>query len=62
VFLARCDILGGQVLIWASQVVGVHNTAEGIEVHYTCPCGQPGALLTGSSVPIATTKHGARAA
>jgi len=41
VFLAQCDNLGREALIWASDLEGIINTEAGIVLRYRCACGQP---------------------
>ncbi|MGH8947280.1 MAG: hypothetical protein ACRDXF_00360 [Acidimicrobiia bacterium] len=57
VFLARCDIIGRQALIWASDLQGIVNTANGIVVRYRCACGQPAEMLTGSGSDVRVSVH-----
>jgi hypothetical protein len=42
-----CDHEGRRVLLFASNITGLRNTADGIEVAYRCHCGRPGTVLTG---------------
>lgn len=37
-------------LIFPSQITGLENTEQGIEVHYRCWCGSAQTLLTGKKV------------
>jgi hypothetical protein len=45
VFLARCDNLGRDALIWASDLIGIVNADEGMVVRYRCACGEAAELL-----------------
>jgi hypothetical protein len=57
VFLARCENLGRDALIWASDLVGIDNTDEGIVVRYRCVCGEPAELLIGSRSGVRVSVH-----
>jgi selenocysteine lyase/cysteine desulfurase len=57
VFLAQCDIIGRQVLIWASDLQGIVNTEAGIVVRYRCACGEPAEMLTGSGSDVRVSLH-----
>jgi hypothetical protein len=57
VFLARCDNLGRDALIWASDLMGIVNTAEGMVVRYRCVCGETAELLTGSRSGVRLSVH-----
>jgi len=52
--LTRCDILGRDVLIWASDLEGITNTVDGMVVRYRCACGELAETLAGpqTSVPV----------
>jgi hypothetical protein len=62
VFLARCDHLGRDALIWASDVSGIVNTEEGMVVRYRCVCGEAAELLTGSRSDVRVSVHLGQAA
>ena len=47
-FLAQCEILGCNALIWPSDLVGIVNTGQGMVVRYRCVCGDTAEMLTGS--------------
>jgi hypothetical protein len=57
VFLARCDRLGRDALIWASDLLGIVNSEEGIFVRYRCICGDTAELLTGSRSDVRVSVH-----
>lgn len=56
-FLARCDILGQEALIWASDLQGIINSDAGIVVRYRCACGQSAEMLTGSRSDVRVSVH-----
>lgn len=56
-FLAQCDIIGRQALIWASDLQGIVNTEAGIVVRYRCACGEPAEMLTGSGSDVRVSLH-----
>lgn len=56
-FLAQCERLGRQVLIWVSDVEGMVNTEHGIVLRYRCACGEMAEMLTGSQSPIRVSLH-----
>ena len=56
-FLAQCDIIGRQALIWASDLEGIVNTEAGIVVRYRCACGEPAEMLTGSGSDVRVSLH-----
>lgn len=58
-FLARCDYLGRDVLIWASDLHGITNTDQGMIVTYRCGCGRMAELLTGSRSSTHLVLHAA---
>jgi hypothetical protein len=62
VFLARCESLGRDTLIWASDLIGIVNTDEGIVVRYRCVCGETAELLTGSRSDVRVSVHLGQAA
>jgi hypothetical protein len=62
VFLARCENLGRDTLIWASDLIGIVNTDEGIVVRYRCVCGETAELLTGSRSDVRVSVHLGQAA
>jgi hypothetical protein len=62
VFRARCEVLGRDVLIWPSDLLGVHNTVDGISIHYTCACGEEAEIITGAIVSTLEIRHPIRAA
>jgi hypothetical protein len=57
VFLARCDRLGRDALIWASDLLGISNTEDGMLVRYRCVCGEAAELLTGSRSGVRVSVH-----
>jgi hypothetical protein len=57
VFLARCDNLGRDALIWASDLIGIVNADEGMVVRYRCACGEAAELLTGSRADVRVSVH-----
>jgi hypothetical protein len=57
VFLAQCDIIGRQALIWASDLHGIVNTETGMVVRYRCACGEPAEMLTGSGSDVRVSLH-----
>lgn len=56
-FLAQCDNLGREALIWASDLEGIINTEAGIVLRYRCACGQPAEMLTGSGSDVRVSVH-----
>ena len=56
-FLAQCDILGREALIWASDLQGILNTEAGLVVRYRCACGQIAEMLTGSGSDVRLSVH-----
>jgi hypothetical protein len=57
VFLARCEKLGRDALIWASDLLGIVNSEEGMLVRYRCVCGETAELLTGSGSGVRVSVH-----
>jgi hypothetical protein len=57
VFLAQCDNLDRQVLIWPSDVLGIENTDHGMVVRYRCTCGGMAEMLTGARSPVRVSVH-----
>jgi hypothetical protein len=57
VFLAQCDIIGSEALIWASDLQGIVNTEAGLVVRYRCACGQSAEMLTGSGSDVRVSVH-----
>jgi hypothetical protein len=57
VFLARCDNLDREAIIWASDLHGILNTDLGIVVRYRCACGQMAEMLTGSGSEVRLSVH-----
>ncbi|HSK90352.1 MAG TPA: hypothetical protein VK875_03475 [Euzebyales bacterium] len=47
-FSFTCPRHGAEVMIWTSDIDGIRNTADGIEVHFHCSCGFRGVLRTGA--------------
>ncbi len=47
VFARHCTACDRRQLIFSTQITGLKNTEHGIEVNYTCWCGEPQMLLTG---------------
>lgn len=56
-FLARCENLGRDTLIWVSDVQAVINTDRGIVVRYRCACGEMAEMLTGSGSEVRLNVH-----
>ena len=56
-FLARCEKLGRDALIWASDLIGIVNSDGGILVRYRCICGDTAELLTGSRSDVRVSVH-----
>jgi hypothetical protein len=51
-FTVRCHVHGSTVLLDASRIEAIHNTARGPALDWTCWCGARGHLLpSGRSVP-----------
>ena len=46
-FTAHCPTHGTEVLLFARNITGLVNTADGIVVSWRCTCGTEGTLLTG---------------
>lgn len=46
-FDVYCARHGCRVLLFTSDIRAIHNTPDGIEVHYTCYCGHRGIWCTG---------------
>jgi len=57
VFLAQCDHLGREALIWASDLEGIVNTEAGIVLRYRCACGELAEMLTGSGSDVRVSVH-----
>jgi len=57
VFLARCDRLGRDALIWPSDLESILNTDQGMLVRYRCVCGEAAEMLTGSASEIRVSVH-----
>jgi hypothetical protein len=57
VFLAQCDKLGREALIWASDLEGITNTKAGIVLRYRCACGEHAEMLTGSGSDVRVSVH-----
>jgi len=57
VFLAQCDNLGRQALIWASDLQSIENTDDGIVLRYRCLCGEMAEMLTGTGSPVRVSYH-----
>ncbi len=47
-FTHHCTTCDRRQLIFASQVLGLTNTAHGIEVSFRCWCGSEQSLVTGA--------------
>ena len=56
-FLAQCDKLGQEALIWASDLEGIINTEAGIVLRYRCACGETAEMLTGSGSDVRVSVH-----
>lgn len=48
-FVFHCPRHQADVLIWPSDIDGIDNTADGIDVHFHCGCGMRGVLQTGAA-------------
>ncbi|HMC70017.1 MAG TPA: hypothetical protein VKJ07_12750 [Mycobacteriales bacterium] len=48
-FAAYCQTHQAEVLLSPRNIDALHNTDAGIEIEWTCRCGQHGATLTGRS-------------
>jgi hypothetical protein len=57
VFLTRCEKLGRSALIWASDLLGIVNSEDGMLVRYRCVCGETAELLTGSRADVRVSVH-----
>jgi hypothetical protein len=57
VFLGRCEKLGRDALIWASDLLGIVNSDDGMVVRYRCVCGETAELLTGSRSDVRVSVH-----
>jgi hypothetical protein len=55
--LARCGILGREVLIWASDLEGIINTDDGMVVRYRCACGELAETLAGPHASVTANLH-----
>jgi hypothetical protein len=51
-FLAWCDNLGRDTLVWPSDLHGIVNTDQGMVVRYRCNCGAMAESLVGIGSPI----------
>jgi hypothetical protein len=47
-FVFSCPRHGTDVMIWSSDIEAIHNTPDGIDVHFRCSCGVRGILKTGA--------------
>jgi hypothetical protein len=56
-FLAHCDHLDREVIIWTSSLEGIENTENGIVVRYLCACGRHAEMLTGARSPANINVH-----
>lgn len=56
-FVAQCDHLGREVLIWTSDLHSIDNTEQGIVLRYRCACGGMAEMLTGSGSPVRVSVH-----
>jgi hypothetical protein len=56
-FGVTCDHLGRTVLRHMSDVTGIENCENGIQMFYTCWCGLPGVITTGSGVSREHSGH-----
>ena len=56
-FLAQCDKLGREALIWASDLEGITNTKAGIVLRYRCACGEDAEMLTGAGSDVRVSVH-----
>ena len=43
-----CPRHRSEVLIWPSDIDGIVNTPDGIDLHFHCSCGFQGVLCTGA--------------
>lgn len=56
-FVAQCDNLGREMLIWTSDLHSIDNTEHGIVLRYRCACGDMAEMLTGSGSPVRVSVH-----
>ena len=49
-FGVTCDHLGRRVLRHMSDVTAIENGDLGIRMYYTCWCGMPGVITSGTGV------------
>ncbi|MGH8873262.1 MAG: hypothetical protein ACRDWS_14970 [Acidimicrobiia bacterium] len=56
-FLARCENLGRDALIWVSDVDSIINTDQGMIVRYKCICGEMAEMLTGTGSEVHVSLH-----
>jgi hypothetical protein len=47
-FTYFCPVEQAEVMIWTSDIDGIINTREGIDVHFHCTCGHRAVLQTGA--------------
>lgn len=47
-FSFMCPRHGAEVLVWPSDIDGIRNTPDGVDVHFHCSCGFRGVLQTGA--------------
>lgn len=50
-FVYFCPRERAEVMIWTSNIDGIVNTSEGIDVHFHCACGHRAVLQTGAGRP-----------
>ena len=53
----NCQVCASRVLIFPSQVTSLANTADGIEVGFTCWCGTEQTRVTGRASRAARTQR-----
>lgn len=56
-FLARCDKLGRDALIWPSDLEGIVNTEQGMILRYRCVCGEKAEMLTAPTSKLRLSVH-----
>jgi hypothetical protein len=53
----HCELLDKDVIVWASDLIGIDNTLEGIVVRYRCACGHVAEVLDGARATSRSTVH-----
>jgi hypothetical protein len=57
---AHCSSIGGETLIWPSDLRWLQNTVDGIIVRYRCTCGEIAEMLTGGASETRVSRHVSR--